>query len=79
MMIKNIWNIGKKKSASARNRLTITLKCQLSIKITHPSCFTPKSMHFLFQAKPSCISHFQNFDNPENERKAGYTYMYICS
>ena len=26
MMIKNIWNIGKKKSASAGNRLTITLK-----------------------------------------------------
>ena len=25
MMIKNIWNIGKKKSASAGNRLTITL------------------------------------------------------
>ena len=25
MMIKNIWNIGEKKSASAENRLTITL------------------------------------------------------
>ena len=25
MMIKNIWNIGKKKSASAGNRLTLTL------------------------------------------------------
>ena len=48
MMIKNIWNIGKKKCARAGNRLTITLS--VILLPAHPASFAHK---FLFQRVPA--------------------------
>ena len=48
MIIKNIWNIGKKKSARAGNRLTITLS--VILLPAHPASFAHK---FLFQRVPA--------------------------